>query len=263
MSARLAYDDAFLRRVLMDAKTIAVVGASSKPTRASHRVMAYLQSRGYRTIPVNPYEVGRKIHRRGGLSRAGRRPGAGRSGRRVPQERSRRGRRRRCPGGQGSARRRGDLDATRRSRRRGGGARRSGRARRRHGPLPDDRIPAPVRGRASFEHHGRRRRSVVARHLDEVAVGIPEVDGGHRPQRARAPHRPRHDRHSADAQMSHDPLDRGRGYEAEIGRSGRRPPGRRLDRRADRVQVDLLPPEGETGPAQRRRSITTNPRTRA
>ena len=62
MSGRLAYDDDFLRRVLAGARTIAVVGASSKPMRASHRVIAYLQSRGYRTIPVNPYEVGRKIH---------------------------------------------------------------------------------------------------------------------------------------------------------------------------------------------------------
>ena len=62
MSGRLAYDDDFLRHVLAGARTIAVVGASSKPMRASHRVMAYLQSRGYRTIPVNPYEVGRKIH---------------------------------------------------------------------------------------------------------------------------------------------------------------------------------------------------------
>ena len=62
MSGRLAYDDDFLRRVLAGARTIAVVGASSKPLRASNRVMAYLQSRGYRTVPVNPYEVGRKIH---------------------------------------------------------------------------------------------------------------------------------------------------------------------------------------------------------
>ena len=62
MSGRLAYDDDFLRRVLATARTIAVVGASSKPMRASNRVMAYLQSRGYRTVPVNPYEVGRKIH---------------------------------------------------------------------------------------------------------------------------------------------------------------------------------------------------------
>ena len=62
MTGPLIYSDDFVRRVLANARTIAVVGASSKPMRASNHVMAYLQSRGYRTVPVNPYEVGRKIH---------------------------------------------------------------------------------------------------------------------------------------------------------------------------------------------------------
>ena len=39
------------------AKTIAVVGLSSNPMRASHEVAAYLQSAGYRIIPVNPNET--------------------------------------------------------------------------------------------------------------------------------------------------------------------------------------------------------------
>ncbi|RMF09800.1 MAG: CoA-binding protein [Candidatus Neomarinimicrobiota bacterium] len=34
--------------------TIAVVGCSANPARPSHRVAAYLQSQGYRIIPVNP-----------------------------------------------------------------------------------------------------------------------------------------------------------------------------------------------------------------
>ena len=62
MSYGLSYSDDFLRGVLSGANTIAVVGASPRPSRASHSVMAYLQSRGYRTIPVNPYAVGRKIN---------------------------------------------------------------------------------------------------------------------------------------------------------------------------------------------------------
>ena len=40
--------------LLKRAKTIAVVGLSSNPMRPSHGVSAYLQSQGYRIIPVNP-----------------------------------------------------------------------------------------------------------------------------------------------------------------------------------------------------------------
>jgi hypothetical protein len=43
-----------MRRVLRDAKTIAVVGLSENPARDSHRIAAYLQDHGYRVIPVNP-----------------------------------------------------------------------------------------------------------------------------------------------------------------------------------------------------------------
>jgi uncharacterized protein len=38
-------------------KTLAVVGLSSKPTRPSFGVAAYMKSRGYRIIPVNPHET--------------------------------------------------------------------------------------------------------------------------------------------------------------------------------------------------------------
>lgn len=40
--------------LLRRAKTIAVVGLSSNPMRPSHGVSAYMQSHGYRIIPVNP-----------------------------------------------------------------------------------------------------------------------------------------------------------------------------------------------------------------
>lgn len=40
--------------LLQKAKTIAVVGLSDSPLRPSHGVSAYMQSRGYRIIPVNP-----------------------------------------------------------------------------------------------------------------------------------------------------------------------------------------------------------------
>jgi len=40
--------------LLQRAKTVAVVGLSDNPLRPSHGVAAYLQSQGYRIIPVNP-----------------------------------------------------------------------------------------------------------------------------------------------------------------------------------------------------------------
>jgi predicted CoA-binding protein len=43
-----------LRDILRAAKTVAVVGLSPKPWRASHQVARYLQGAGYRIIPVNP-----------------------------------------------------------------------------------------------------------------------------------------------------------------------------------------------------------------
>jgi uncharacterized protein len=41
--------------LLKNSKTIAVVGLSNDPWRASHGVSAYMQSVGYRIIPVNPH----------------------------------------------------------------------------------------------------------------------------------------------------------------------------------------------------------------
>ena len=43
--------------VLRSARTIAVVGLSSKRYRPSHGVAEYMQSTGYRIIPVNPFET--------------------------------------------------------------------------------------------------------------------------------------------------------------------------------------------------------------
>jgi predicted CoA-binding protein len=40
--------------LLRNSKTIAVVGLSNNPMRPSHGVSAYMQSHGYRVIPVNP-----------------------------------------------------------------------------------------------------------------------------------------------------------------------------------------------------------------
>lgn len=53
--------------ILRNAKTIAVVGLSSNPLRASNEVAAYLKAAGYRIIPVNPNErevLGEKAYAR-------------------------------------------------------------------------------------------------------------------------------------------------------------------------------------------------------
>ena len=49
--------DQELRSILGDSKTIAVVGLSSNPDRPSNEVAEFLQSKGYRIVPVNPKET--------------------------------------------------------------------------------------------------------------------------------------------------------------------------------------------------------------
>jgi uncharacterized protein len=53
----VAPEDRELRALLGDARTIAVVGLSSRTDRPSHDVAAYLQRKGYRIVPVNPNET--------------------------------------------------------------------------------------------------------------------------------------------------------------------------------------------------------------
>jgi uncharacterized protein len=50
-------DPLTIQRVLLSAKTIAIVGLSGNPLRASNFVGFYLQRHGYRVIPVNPRET--------------------------------------------------------------------------------------------------------------------------------------------------------------------------------------------------------------
>lgn len=43
-----------IRSALEEAETIAVVGCSPNPARASHAIARYLMAQGYRVVPVNP-----------------------------------------------------------------------------------------------------------------------------------------------------------------------------------------------------------------
>lgn len=47
-----------IRQLATRVRTIALAGASDKPHRASHGVMAFLQGKGYRVIPVSPRLAG-------------------------------------------------------------------------------------------------------------------------------------------------------------------------------------------------------------
>lgn len=49
-------DPMTIQRILLKAKTVAIVGLSPNPMRASYFVGFYLQRHGYRIIPVNPRE---------------------------------------------------------------------------------------------------------------------------------------------------------------------------------------------------------------
>jgi predicted CoA-binding protein len=54
-----------ITRILEQYKTLVVVGLSSRPTRPSHGVAAYMKDRGYRIIAVNPNEkiiFGQKVY---------------------------------------------------------------------------------------------------------------------------------------------------------------------------------------------------------
>src|SRR4029453_14632947 len=56
-----AYSDDYLRSILREVRTIAMVGASPDWNRPSYFAMKYLQSKGYRVIPVNPKSAGDTI----------------------------------------------------------------------------------------------------------------------------------------------------------------------------------------------------------
>ncbi len=48
--------------LLANARTIAMIGASDRPDRASYEVMKFLQDHGHRVLPVNPQITGEHVH---------------------------------------------------------------------------------------------------------------------------------------------------------------------------------------------------------
>ncbi|MBW9067611.1 CoA-binding protein [Agrobacterium pusense] len=55
------YEADYLRKILTNVETIALLGASPNPDRPSHGVMRFLLSKGYRVFPVNPGQAGKEI----------------------------------------------------------------------------------------------------------------------------------------------------------------------------------------------------------
>ena len=55
------YPDSYIREILRNVRSIAMVGASATWNRPSNFVMKYLLKKGFKVIPVNPGQAGKKI----------------------------------------------------------------------------------------------------------------------------------------------------------------------------------------------------------
>ena len=55
------YQEGYIKEILEEVKTIAVVGASANQDRDSYKVMEALIQHGYQIFPINPYEEGNLI----------------------------------------------------------------------------------------------------------------------------------------------------------------------------------------------------------
>ena len=55
------YSESYIKEILNEVKTIAVVGASANQDRDSYKVMQVLMQHGYEVFPINPNEAGNFI----------------------------------------------------------------------------------------------------------------------------------------------------------------------------------------------------------
>ncbi len=56
-----AYSDAYIKGILDEVKTVALIGASANNVRPSYFVLKYLLSKGYDVWPINPGQAGSQI----------------------------------------------------------------------------------------------------------------------------------------------------------------------------------------------------------
>lgn len=59
--APLTYSDEFISGILQRTKSVAVIGASNDPVKASYFVAKYLSENGYRVYPINPKLAGQTL----------------------------------------------------------------------------------------------------------------------------------------------------------------------------------------------------------
>ena len=61
MEEQFVHSDIYIKEILEEVKTIALVGASSNPKKDSYKVMKFLLEKNYEVYPVNPNEKGNSI----------------------------------------------------------------------------------------------------------------------------------------------------------------------------------------------------------
>ena len=61
MDVEMEYSDSYIKKILADVKTIALVGASLDSKKDSFKVMQFLLQNDYQVIPVNPSQAGKHI----------------------------------------------------------------------------------------------------------------------------------------------------------------------------------------------------------
>ena len=61
MEEQFVHSDIYIKEILEEVKTIALVGASSNPEKDSYKVMKFLLEKNYEVYPVNPNEKGNSI----------------------------------------------------------------------------------------------------------------------------------------------------------------------------------------------------------
>ncbi len=64
----ISYEDNFIRNILSNTNTIAIIGLSDNEFRPSFFAAKYLQSKGYKIIPINPKTKKKKNLKSKGIS---------------------------------------------------------------------------------------------------------------------------------------------------------------------------------------------------